>query len=110
MNTSATSAAVVSVNRTEYKNLLIAAYPPTIGTKECAEIVGAHQKTIQDLNRARKLPFKNVSLTRHSIQFLTIDVIDWLFSLSSGEQNTEQKKRGRKLGSKNKSQNMGEGA
>ena len=113
LNTSATSTAV-AVTRAEYKNLLLAAYPPTIGTKECAEIVGAHPKTIQDKNRAGKLPFKNVSLTRHSVQFLTIDVIDWLFEKSVGPLPAlpaHEKKRGRPVGSKNKAAApAGEGA
>jgi predicted DNA-binding transcriptional regulator AlpA len=101
---------MTSISRAEYKAKILAKYPPTIGTQECAKIVGAHQKTIQELNRAGKLPFRNVSITRHSVQFLTIDVINWLFDLSSGEKITEQKKKGRKLGSKNKPKDMGEGA
>lgn len=105
------------ITRVEHKARLLEKYPTTIGTNECAEIVGAHPKTIQILNRSGKLPFKNTSLTRHSIQFLAVDVIEWVFARSAGEGSTESKtetkKPGRKLGSKNKpkaAQATGEGA
>jgi hypothetical protein len=94
------------ITRADYKAQLIASYPPVIGNAEAAEILRCHSRTIQEQSRKGRLPFKNVSLNpRYANRFLTVDVIEWLFSRSEKESS---KRKGRHLGSKNRAKAQAE--
>lgn len=101
-----TATTTTPTTREDYRAQLLASLPATIGTRQVAELVGANFETIQGLNRSGKLPFRNISLTRHAIRFLAVDVVDWMLAASAGKQGEEKenKRRGRPVGSRNKVQ------
>lgn len=81
--------------------LLTATYPPIISQTQVAAIFGQHVQTIRRLARRGRLPFQDISISEHEKRYRLTDVLAYLETPTSQEQ-TQEKRRGRPIGSKNK--------
>lgn len=81
--------------------LLIQQYPAVISQNQVAEIFGQHVQTVRRLARAGRLPFVNVSISGTEKKYRLADIIDYLENPPASQQ---QKRKGRRVGSKNKTE------
>lgn len=75
-------------------------YPAVITQEQLAEIFGFHVQTIRKMTREGSLQFRNVSFTPAEKRYLLEEVAHYL----QNPPTTPKKRRGRPVGSKNKTQ------
>ena len=85
--------------------LLTASYPPIVSQTQLAQIFGQHVQTVRRLARAGRLPFQNISISDAEKRYRLTDVIAYLENPSSmqTQPQAQEKRRGRPVGSRNKS-------
>ncbi len=81
-------------------DLLTATYPPIISQRQIAAIFGQHVQTVRRLARAGRLPFPNVSISDAEKRYRLSDIIAYLEN--STQEPVQEKRRGRPVGSRNK--------